>query len=79
MAKDWANSASTYLTGDSHWTHVTSPKRGDIVGYIDEDQKYHVGIVIEPGTTISVRHEEVVSNDWGFVKGHSPTFWRYSP
>ena len=72
-ANEWANPRSTYLTGDRCWTRVNSASTGDVAA-----TGGHVGIVTGYRTTTSAAKDAVVKNDWGFRRGQSPVFWRYT-
>ncbi|KAK6168113.1 hypothetical protein SNE40_022006 [Patella caerulea] len=74
-AGEWGNPSSSYLSGNSCWNNVNSPRIGDVIG-----DGVHVGIVTGYRKTTSARYDMVVKNDWGYRSNQSSTrftFWRY--
>ncbi|ELT92483.1 hypothetical protein CAPTEDRAFT_186074 [Capitella teleta] len=74
-AGEWGNPSSSYLTGSSCWSRVTSPRNGDVAG-----DGVHVAIVTGSSKTTSATSSAVVKNDWGFDPPSrvANVFWRYT-
>ncbi|KAI0213299.1 hypothetical protein LSAT2_001675 [Lamellibrachia satsuma] len=72
-AREWAKTDSSYLVNSGCWSHVNFSSRGDVAAC-----EGHMAIVTGYHTTTSATHDNVVTNDWGFRSGQTPTFWRYT-